>query len=213
MRRTLLFAFIAPVVGCVVPFDTPSEYENQRYLCAPEHADAFARIVDECRAGLADEDAIERCAGAWSLTGVLGGYDVTIESTLASSTFALTEEDGTRVIESIDASGPTPYFTLSVQVESIGGAEIAESRELLLDRRADVLPDALADANTSLELRLSGGGDSENLVGETGSGAITVSSQSLTEIQGSFEGAFGDDGEPLQGCFHLLALETRVVTQ
>jgi hypothetical protein len=213
VRRTPLLAFIASVAGCVVPFDTPSEYEDQRYLCAPEHADAFASIVDECRTRLASEAEEDRCAGAWSLTGVLGGYDVTIESKLATSTFAHADHDGARVIESIDASGPTPYFTLSVQVESVGGGEIAGSRELLLDQRAETLPDALDDANTSLALRLSGGGDSENLVGETGSGAMTVSSQSLTEIRGSFEGAFGHDGEPLQGCFHLLALETRVVTE
>jgi hypothetical protein len=209
VRRTTL-ALLVLVSGCLVPFETPPAYEDQRYLCAPEHADAFARIVDECRATL-DADS-GRCAGAWSMTGVLGGYDVTIESRLEAATFALVEREGAQVLDVVDASGPTPYFTLSVQFESVGGGEL-EGRELGLDQRADALPTHLDDDNTSLQLRLSGGGDSENIVGQTGSGVVMVAEQSLSEVRGSFEGGFGEDGDPLQGCFHLLALETRTVTE
>lgn len=184
--------------GCIEPFETPSEYDTQRFLCSDENQDAWDDAVANCAA----DDA---CGGVVSFEGKLEGVPVTVESTQRETIFRRVHIGDTDelLLDRIDSFGASPYFEFSLQMKSVGGSaeeEAPAARELTVDRRANTLADGRTDDLITLDLRLTSGGESVDLFGLTG-GTVELTSQSPDELSGTFDSSFGSESDQVSGCF------------
>lgn len=185
-------------LGCIEPFETPSEYDEQRFLCSEELASTYQDLIDDCAS-----DAT--CAGVLSFRGKLEGVPVTVESLQSSTVFRRVRvPTGDLLLDRVDTFGASPYFNLGLQLKSIGGRadEEAPAREMTVDRGADSAAEPYADELLRMELRLTSGGESVDLTAEKG-GTVTISTQTPDELSGSFEGHFGSATDRVEGCFVL----------
>ncbi|UJR83577.1 Hypothetical protein I5071_56450 [Sandaracinus amylolyticus] len=204
----LLVAASALLGACVAPFETRSAYEDQVYLC--DDPDAFDARVEACRAARARG---ERCGGVISVRGSLQATDIVVESDMTSSLIRLQQSDGTLLLDEIEATGSTPYFFLTLQMKSVGGAvgaePVADDRTLEIDPAAGGGPEQLADDRVDIGLRISNGAESVDLSGDDG--AVMLTERARGELAGRFEGSFGDPEDRAEGCFHVLGLDVRIV--
>lgn len=186
-------------LGCIEPFETPSEYNSQRFLCSEEHASTYQDLIDECASDAS-------CGGVLSFDGKLEGVPVTVESLQSSTVFRRVRvgDASELFLDRVDTFGASPYFNLGLQLKSIGGSaeEEAPAREMTVDRGADSADAPYADTLLRMELRLTSGGESVDLTAEKG-GAVTISTQTPDELSGSFEGSFGSKTDRVEGCFVL----------
>lgn len=194
----------------MAPFETRSAYEDQVFLC--DDPDAFDARVEACRAARANG---ERCGGVISVRGRLQSTDIVVESDMTSSLIRHQQSDGTLLLDEIEATGPTPYFFLTLQMKSIGGAVGAEpvddGRTLTFDPSAGAHPDSLSDDRIDVALRISNGAESVDLTGGADDGTVVLTQRARGELAGSFEGSFGSPEDRAEGCFHILGLDVRIV--
>lgn len=189
-------------MACIEPFETPSEYDSQRYLCSEEHQDVWAKAIDDCRAE-------PSCGGVVSFEGKLEGVPVTVESTQNSTIFRRVRLSGSEevVLERIDTFGASPYFTFGFKMKSIGGSATEESsvtREMTVDPAAERAADPRGDDVLTVDLRLTGGNESVELSGLKG-GSVVLTKQGPNEIRGTFVSSFGKADDRVEGCFALFA--------
>lgn len=190
--------------GCVQRFETPSAYGEQPYLCDPADADAYQERVENCR------DAPDTCGGVMSMEGVLQGEDLRITAELPASVFRFFEaSNGVVDLDSVDASGSSPYFNFTVQLASVGEI-FTTDRMLVLDRAASLADDDLRDDAVAMSLRLNTAGESVVLAGATDSGTVMIHEQLGNELSADFAGEFGEDRDELTGCFTFFALDLRI---
>ncbi|AKF03899.1 hypothetical protein DB32_001048 [Sandaracinus amylolyticus] len=211
LHRSPLLAAASVLLGaCVAPFETQSAYEEQAYLC--DDPDAFDARVEECRLA---RSRGEPCGGVVSVRGSLQSTQIVVESEMTSSIVGLRQVDGSIWLDEIEATGPTPYFFLTLQMKSVGGvvgaAPVADDRVLAFDPAAESRADHLADERVDIALRISNGAESVDLTGGAADGTVTVTQRARGELAGRFEGSFGDPEDRAEGCFHVLGLDVRIV--
>jgi hypothetical protein len=200
--------------GCAQPMLTPSAYASERDLCAPGQEAALAAELEACRAARA---AGEPCGGVVSFHGTLEGQPVVVDAHLDGTTLTQAREpdSGDRVLEEARTHGRSPYFQFVFDMKSVGGrmAEGAArpARTLLVQPGAEDLDGNLEDAAMELSLRLAVGSESVDLMGQQG-GSVTVASEGLHALSGTFDSGFGTAGDRVAGCFHLLADRVLVST-
>jgi len=203
MKRIGIVFGTALACGGADPFDAPSAYESQPYLC-PEPA-AFAERLAACRAAWTSDQS---CAGLVSMQGVLEGVPLTVTSEFSETTFTdePVEASGT-VRDRIEGVGVSPYFQFTFRLLSIGGAsdDGGGEREFSFASGAESRPDHLSDEVVAGSLRASNGSQSSNFIFR--SGELTVTAQSANEEVGVFHGEFEEPGDVLDGCVHYLATE------
>jgi hypothetical protein len=138
-----------------------------------------------------------------SFRGTLQGQPVVVSARLDSSVFARERYPTETLYERYDASGDSPYFGFSLQFKEVGGAidggEI--SQKLVVGTSNSLMP--LKDDHVDMSMRLSAGGDSEDLHARAGELNLTL--QTASEARGTFALSLGPDNEKLEGCFHFLA--------
>jgi hypothetical protein len=211
-HRLLVALTCVLLTTCIDGFTTRSAYEDEVYLCDDDAA--FAELVDDCRARNSGE--VAECGGVISLRGALEGQPVTITTSFDNATFTVTQTaEKMRLLDRIDATGPSPYFILTIQLKSLGGSydEEPTPRTLILDPGAREALDPLRDDRVSVSLRLSTGGDSSDLQGQHESGELVVDLQREVEFTGSFSGAFGPEKDDVSACVHLFALELVTIVE
>ena len=214
VKRTQVQRFVAilpvsfGVGGCIDGFGAGTAYDDQRFLCADEREEEWEQRRADCLAAFLDDDA---CAGVVSFSGTLESQAVTVDTDLVDSTFKFNQDIlGTFDLVSIVAVGPTPYFTLSFNLGSVGGATSTnlDGRDLELDQAAASKDGNFDDDLVSISLRLTGGGDSVSLEGRTGTGQVHLSLQTFRELTGTFSGQFGGEGNDVDGCFSIFPVES-----
>ena len=214
--RSLLFPLILlPLCGCPRGIDLPTAYEDQRYLCAPEHEEAWKAAVAECRQRF---DRDRDCAGVVSYQGRLEETPLRVESWLSQSSFLeVVGHSGSQAqLADVEATGRSPYFLFTLKLRSLGGAANAvfdNERRFVVDPRSRSRPDALGDLRIEPSLRLSVGGESVDLAGLDEAGEVVITHQAPTEVRGSFDAAFGSPGDRVEGCFVIFPLERNTVLE
>jgi hypothetical protein len=184
-------------LGCIEGFHTPSAYDSQRYLCAPEQLNAFTDVVKTCRA------QSQPCAGVLSMKGFMEDRPITVESVLDSTQFDLVGS----TLSSVEADGRSPYFEFTFNPQSIGGRvdQVSTTQRILLeDRGATTRPNDLDDGFVNVAFRLAGGAVIRNLEFlDDGTGYLSLSLQSAGELKGRFHGRLSPTADVLEGCFDL----------
>lgn len=186
--------------GCIEPFETPSEYDSQRFLCDEAHQEAWEDLVSSC----ADDDA---CGGVVSFKGKLEGVPVVVESTQPTTAFRRVRraEGDAVVLDRIDSFGASPYFEFGIKMKSVGGdaeSEAPAAREMSVDSAAERREDAFDDDVLTFDLRLTSGGESVDLTGLKG-GTVKITAQGPEELQATFATSFGAEADRVEGCFAL----------
>ncbi len=209
LRRFLPCALASlALTACIEPFETPSAYTDQRYLCD----DAFKEEWEAARAECIDENHSEgECGGIISFDGILEGRPVTIETKFRSTVIWEATVGDATLISDTKSDGKTPYFDLSVKAKSFGVSvdEPFDEATFDLNSNAENLDDPLADNKISFDLRLNTGGESIELQGRSGSGHVRLSRPEDGVLDATFEGEFGEPGNRITGCLVLLSTETR----
>jgi hypothetical protein len=110
--------------GCAIePFETPSAYDGQRYLCDDPDLVELREEADKCR-----DEQEPPCNGYISFKGDIQRVkDLRVDTTLERSEVRVavqqSEDTGvppTRNLSRVELSGAAPYFHFDVAVSSIG---------------------------------------------------------------------------------------------
>jgi len=208
MQRTQILIVLSITCGCAEPFDTPSAYEGQQYVC---DNDAFDERLALCRTRWT---ADRSCAGITSMTGILQGQPLTVTSELSEATFLdVLVKNGAALRTEVTGIGRSPYFQFSMRYRSIGGeaSNGGTTRTLTLVTNASSQVDELMDTKVAGDLRLNNGSDSSNISFKAGS--LELALQNSNEEAGMFTAQFARAGDTLRGCFHYLATEHRTEDQ
>jgi hypothetical protein len=207
LRLSTALLIVATTSGCLGKFNTPSAYQEQRYLCDDAHAAEFQALADSCRVD-------GRCAGAFSMQGSMQGQKLTVETSLSDAGFGLVEPPGdpTETMDRLNLTGTSPYFQFIFHVKSLGGvvtpAGDSTVRTLQINPGASRLTNPLADDQVDVGQFLEVGGASADQQGQTSSGQVVITFLSSDEIKGTFHGNFGDSTDMVEGCFDALASVT-----
>ena len=104
----------ALLCGCgIEPFETPSAYDQQRYLC--EELD----LLEESALACLEED--ESCRGFISFQGQIQRVQLRVDTELQRGIVRVVEDDdGVQHLSRVELSGAAPYFHFDVAVSSIG---------------------------------------------------------------------------------------------
>lgn len=108
------------VAGCADPLEAPSAFQEERFLCGPEHAAEFDAWATACR----DDPA---CPGVGSIKGEFGGQPFVADTTLFNTYYVL---DST-VLADVGAQGTSPYFEFRISLEMLT-REIVDGAERCL---------------------------------------------------------------------------------
>lgn len=201
---------LALSAGCLQTFEPHSAYDDQVYLC--DDPEAWAASVEACRLAF---DVDRSCGGVLSFRGRLQATDIVGTSDASGSALVLRDVDGPSLLfDRIDLNATTPYFVLTLRVKNLGGAVEDAPQDVSLtydfDAAGEERVDGLDDNRVEASLRITNGAESDDLIGLTDRGTVTLLSRGRREGSGTFEGAFGVDDDVVEGCFHILALEVRV---
>jgi hypothetical protein len=207
--RRIPLALILFASGCLGDFKTPSAYQDQRFLCDDAHAADFQAVVDGCQ-----KDG--SCAGAFSMQGTMQGEALTVETALSDASFTLVQMAGSTVakLDRVNLNGASPYFDFVFHMKSVGGlvtaAGDATGRDLSINGGSTGLMNPLDDDQVDVGQLLEAAGASSDQAGRTGSGTVSISYLSTTELRGTFHGSFGDPSDSVVGCFDAIPAETNV---
>jgi hypothetical protein len=191
-------------IGCVDHFNTPSAYDSQIYLCDAEHAADYQGLVHTCQ-------STAGCGGVFSMKGTLQSAPLTVQSTLTDSGYRIVQAPGTtaKFLDEATMNGSSPYFKFIFHLKSVGGtldAPITTTRSLTINGGAAALTNSLADDQIDVGDLLEAGGASAEQHAFTNSGTVVITFQSLGELRGTFNGAFGDTSDTVSGCFDMFPL-------
>jgi hypothetical protein len=207
--RRIPLALILFASGCLGNFKTPSAYQEQRFLCDDAHAADFQALVASCRNNM-------NCTGAFSMQGTMQGEPLTVESKLTDSTFTLVQAAGSTVqkLDRVTLNGASPYFDFVFHLKSVGGLVTAAGdmtqRDLTINGGSTSLMNPLDDDQVDVGQLLEAAGASADEAGRTGTGTVSITYLSTTELQGTFHGSFGDPTDVVDGCFDAFPAETAV---
>jgi hypothetical protein len=189
---------VATASGCSGQVPTPSAYSTQRYLCDTQHSGDLQAAVDACRAA--------SCPGVFSMTGTLESEPLTVESKLLDTTIVIAANATMRMLDEVKLTGKSPYFQYTFHVQGVGGdltVPLSAPVSLPIESYTPVGNGRFTDGIVEAGLLLEVGGNSGEEHGLTGTGKVTISQQSETEIVGSFDGAFSTPSDRVRGCFHV----------
>ena len=197
-----LAAAIFLATGCTDGFRTPSEYEEQRYLCDNGAALLEARYL-EC----ADQRAAGTpCFGVISFRGRIEQTPLTVESLVPRTEYEVDSSSGVALVQEAAATSASPYFRYTFKLKSLGSNLTNppdQETVFALDSSATSLPNPLTDAQVEGSLRIFVGVDATALFAN--SGTVTLRVKPGGEMAGRFEGSFGAaPDDTLEGCFHWL---------
>jgi hypothetical protein len=207
--RRIPLALVLVASGCLGNFKTPSAYQDQRFLCDDAHAADFQALVDSCQ-----KDG--SCAGAFSMQGTLQGEPLTVGTALSDASFTLVQTAGSPVqkLDRVNLNGASPYFDFVFHMKSVGGLVTAAGdpigRDLTINGGSTSLAGPLDDDQVDVGQLLEAAGASSDQAGRTGSGTVSISYLSSTELRATFHGSFGDPNDSVDGCFDAIPAETAV---
>jgi hypothetical protein len=198
---------LAPLLaasGCLGSFHTPSAYQEQPYLCDAAHAGDLGAKLEVCK-------ATPGCGGVFSMTGSMQGQPLTVTSQLSGADYVIVEPPGmaTQTLDQINITGESPYFVFIFHTKSMGGDLTMASttpRTLAFNGGATGLAMGLDDDQVDVGQLLEVSGASSEQHGQTASGQIVVNALSISELDATFSGAFGDPNDKVDGCFRELPL-------
>ena len=196
----------ALLVGCGIdPFETPSAYDKQQYLCGEEHHDELQAAADACR------EEPEPCKGYISFKGQIQLVQLSVDTTLERGIVHLvdTEGDTGKVVQlsRVDLSGAAPYFHFDVTISSIGTdwpeyphGTRPNDKLAFGDPDSETTPD-LGDDFGTVQWYIRAGSDTAMLSGnpETES-VILVTYLSETQVDLDFAGGLGPVDDALDAC-------------
>ena len=208
LRHTIIVC-LTFLIGCLDRFETPVEFEKKEYIC-DEMTTVFAESIENCRSRPEDP-----CLGIIGMIGTLQGTPIRFTSEIVESTFRLIKQDDTEILNRIDVVGLTPYFFISMELESIGG-EVSSTpqkvnRILVVERGVVDIVNEYINEQVEMSMRISNGSNSVTLGGDNQSGALFIMSQARNELKGFFYATFGDPGNRVEGCFHFFSRDVRTV--
>jgi hypothetical protein len=104
--------------GCGIdPFETPSAYDKQQYLCDSDHQ-VLQDAADACRDD--PPDGQEPCKGYISFKGEIQLVHLSVDTTLERGIVEWDYTGDVVQLSRIDLSGAAPYFHFDVAISSIG---------------------------------------------------------------------------------------------
>jgi hypothetical protein len=114
---SVLTAVIGPALAwlaaCGAPFDAPSAFEDEQYLCDVPHQALWQQRVADCRTAFLTDGS---CQGVMSLRGLIDSQNVTVDSPVTRWTatdFPLSDGSLDR---SYFVAGVSPYFFFSLDL-------------------------------------------------------------------------------------------------
>jgi hypothetical protein len=160
--------------GCSEPFEAPTAYANQRVLCGPEEATAWANLVDACAADFARDGS---CLGHVGFRGELQGQAVAVQ-THVDQLMMVEAPSSTSVPHFAgfiaDASGP--YFQFQMEAKNVGGSARVANPTPQVFKLADETRgnDRYEDGRAELHFRMSAGGETSTFRGHFGELGFSV---------------------------------------
>jgi len=199
---------IALLWGCGIdPFETPSAYDQQQYLC--DDLDALQEAAITCR----DEppDGAEPCQGYISFQGTIQLVNLRVDTTLERGRVVLAEEpdtaqdtdsDGQLFLSRVEMSGAAPYFHFDVAISSIGTPWDEQHGHWPLTFGSPDPETAFVfdDGVGAVQWYIRAGSDSALLSSNDGSGTITVDDLADDRVDLRFVGGLGPSVDKLDAC-------------
>jgi hypothetical protein len=202
----LELAFVAACAfgsaACAAPVENEPAYASERFLCGAPNAELWQDAVERCRVRY-ERDA--SCAGMISFEGTLEDQPVTLDAEVGRSQFVdAPSPAGPTLRSNVKIYGRTPYFQFTLQLKEIGG-EVGGGPRTLQIGGAPQPDELLTDSIVRPSFRMSVGGDSKDLAGQ--SGELEVERQTEDEEAGAFSMQFRTPGARIDGCFHVFTEE------
>jgi hypothetical protein len=193
---------ITLLCGCGIdPFETPSAYDQQRYLC--EDLDLLQDAADACL----DMPAEENCTGVISFKGEIQLVPIRVDTTLQRSIVrvAQSKTDGREYLSRVEISGAAPYFHFDTAISSIGTPwpDGPTPDELTFDTPLPKKALDFEDGHGAVQWYIRAGSDTAMLSSKSpddGSGTITVSDISSERVDLQFVGDIGPAGDTIDAC-------------
>ncbi len=193
--RTLWTALLC---GCGIdPFETPSAYDQQRYLCdEPELLEAAAT---ECQAK-------QECPGGFmSFQGQIQRVPIRVDSNLQRSLVRVAQgAQGVRSLSRVELSGTAPYFHFDVSVSSIGTPWPDEPTEtdweVVFGAPSEETATDFDDGVGAVQWYILAGSDTAMLASNPDAGTIHVSFVSDERVDLQFAGGIGPVDDTLDAC-------------
>jgi hypothetical protein len=105
----------ALLCGCgIEPFETPSAYAQQQYLCDPEGLDVLEDAANACR------EEPEPCSGYISFRGEIQRVRLTVDTEIQRSLVRVAQSEGARNLSRVELSASAPYFHFDATLSSLG---------------------------------------------------------------------------------------------
>jgi hypothetical protein len=181
--------------GCgIVPFETPTAYDAQRYLCDdPVQLDANAQICDD--------DPL--CNGLFDFQGTIQGVPLVVGSRVERNIVQVSQTaSGEQLLSRVRVTGLSPYFRYELDLASLGAewTEKGAVSEFEVVFGTDTKELDLDDGAGSLEWAFAAGTDSATLEGLEDQGTISVPYVSEARIDLRFAGSIGSHTDEVEGC-------------
>lgn len=191
----------ALLCGCSIePFETPSAYDAQRYLC--DDLDLLDEEADACL----EMPAEENCTGVISFQGQVQRVPIRVDTTLQRSLVHVAENtDGQQFLSRVEISGAAPYFHFDVAISSLGtdwpqhptGTHDALTFETPNPETALELDDAFG----AVQWYIRAGTDTATLPSNSDpGGVILVTYLSDERVELRFAGGLGPADDTLSAC-------------
>jgi hypothetical protein len=183
--------------GCgIEPFETPSAYDQQRYLCA--EPDLLEAEVTDCQAE-------PECAGVASFQGQVQRAAVRVDAMLQRSAVRLAQAGhDAPVLSRVELSGSALYFHFDVVVSGIGTPWSDEPEEteweLVYGTASAATANNFDDRVGAVEWDIRAGTDSVVLTSVADAGTIDVSFISDRRVDLQFAGRVGPVDDVLDAC-------------
>jgi hypothetical protein len=193
MTRTLLAALLG---GCGIdPFETPSAYDQQRFLCDDPKA------LEEAALACEPPD----CAGIVSFQGQVQRVQIRVDTELQHSVVRVAQ--GAQAVQNlsrVELVGDAPYFHFDAIVSSIGTPwpeePTATHWEVAFGEPSEETATDFSDGIGAVEWDILAGTDSALLTSNPDAGLINVSFVSEQRVDLRFAGGVGPVDDTLDAC-------------
>ena len=208
----------ALLCGCGIdPFETPSAYDGQRYLC--DDLDLLEEAADDCLA-MPEE---ENCRGVISFEGRVQLVQIRVDTTLQRSIVRVADNGTDRFLSRVEISGAAPYFHFDTAISSIGTPWHDEPTEkdppyaLVFDTPSPDTALDFTDGFGAVQWYIRAGSDTAMLSSPSNPdadpdiGTITVTYVSLQRVDLQFAGSIGPAGDHLDACAIVFPQSVEIV--
>jgi hypothetical protein len=195
--RTLWTALLC---GCgIEPFETPSAYDQQRYLC--EEPELLEDAANACR------EEREPCAGFISFQGQIQRVQLRVDTQLQRGIVRVTQSGGAHPAQNlsrVELSGAAPYFHFDVAISSIGAPwsdqPTSPDFTLTYDTPSPATALDFDDGFGAVQWYIRAGSDTAMLTSNPKKGTIDVALVSEERVDLAFEGGLGPVDDTLDAC-------------